>query len=64
MLLTVMSPRFLFLLPMKIKMLEVRHAAVKNPVKYCLIWSPLWIKSSANLANDLKTKKLATSMWH
>tara|TARA_B100001758_G_scaffold64012_1_gene53340 strand:- start:4555 stop:4743 length:189 start_codon:yes stop_codon:yes gene_type:complete len=42
---------------MKIKILEVRHNAVKNPVKYCFILSPLWLKSFINLAIDKRTLK-------
>jgi hypothetical protein len=37
MLLTTISPRFLFCEPIKINTLAVKHTAVKNPVKYCFI---------------------------
>lgn len=37
-------------------MQDVRHTAVKNPVKYCFILSPLWLKSLNNLAIDKRTR--------
>ncbi len=37
-------------------MQDVRHTAVKNPVKYCFILSPLWLMSLNNLAIDKRTR--------
>ncbi len=37
-------------------MQDVRHTAVKNPVKYCFILSPIWLKSLNNLAIDKRTR--------
>ena len=37
-------------------MQDVRHTAVKNPVKYCFILSPIWLNSLNNLAIDKRTR--------